>query len=511
MHQEDLKIKRALISVSDKTGIVAFAKKLVASGVEIISTGGTASLLRDNGVVVIDVSEVTQFSEMMGGRVKTLHPMIHGGILGLRDSHSAAATEHGIGWIDLVVCNLYPFEKTVTRGQVDFDSAVENIDIGGPSMVRAAAKNMGWVTVVVDVDDYGLVVDSLEVGVSFSVRKQLAIKAFRHTAYYDTLICQHFSDEAFPTELTIASKKVFELRYGENPHQAASIYIDPLCQSPGLLNAKQHQGKALSYNNIADGDGALRCVAEYTEPACVIVKHANPCGVAVAESVDLAFKAAFNADSQSAFGGIVAFNKPVTAILADELVKIFFEIIIAPGFDEVALQTLSQKQNLRVLELSDNIAPSSALQIRSVTGGLLVQDHGDDLISENELSCVTAKKVTEDELKNLMFAWKTVKHVKSNAILIAKDGVTLGVGPGQVSRVGAVEIAVKKTPQDQIAGAVLASDAFFPFRDSIDAIAEHGITAIIQPGGSRRDDEVIAACDEHGIAMVFTGKRCFYH
>ena len=541
MNKLKVKTKRALLSVSDKTGIVELAQKLVAQNVEIISTGGTCKLLRENNIEVIEASQVTQFPEMMDGRVKTLHPKIHGGILGLRDEHKDQAQEHGINWIDLVVCNLYPFAKTIAKENVEFDEAIENIDIGGPSMVRSAAKNMGWVTVVVDPADYELVVDEID----FTTRKTLATKAFQHTAHYDAMIsgylawipgqarddegCDHGeagnlshchpgenqdpekTKKSFPQEYTKGFDKMMDLRYGENPHQQAAVYIDHTIKTPNVLNAKQHQGKQLSYNNIADSDAALKCLSEFDGPACVVVKHANPCGVATASNINDAFDLAFNADSKSAFGGIFALNETVDEALALKMTEIFFEIVLAPSFTKEALAILSKKPNLRVLQLIAKPQIQTAEQFRSVQGGLLVQQTDSSIITENDIEIVTKRRPTNNEMQSMLFGWKVLKHVKSNGILIAKDQVTIGVGAGQVSRIDAVELAVKKSAQEQFSGAVLASDAFFPFRDSIDFIATTGIKAIIQPSGAKRQAEVIAACDELGIAMVLTDKRCFYH
>jgi phosphoribosylaminoimidazolecarboxamide formyltransferase / IMP cyclohydrolase len=506
MHQTDIKIKRALISVSNKAGVTDFARKLSQLGIEIFSTGGTSKLLRDANIPVRDVAEITQFPEMMDGRVKTLHPKIHGGILGLRDEHAAVAKEHGIDWIDLVIVNLYPFAETIKKPNTTFDEAIENIDIGGPTMIRSAAKNMGWVGVVVDPADYTEIAKEIEAtqSLTFATRKKLATKAFTHTAEYDTLISHYLlNTQALNLNLT----KVTDLRYGENPHQKASAYAFP--GATGILTAKQHQGKELSYNNIADADAAVSCAREFAEPACVIVKHANPCGVATSDTIEDAFQNAFQADSVSAFGGIVALNRTVTKQVAEQMAQIFFEVIIAPGYTADALTVLSGKPNLRVLALDFQQQPMSQ-EIKFIDGGLLIQDKDHSIVTLTDLKTVTKAQPTVQELESLLFAWRVVKHIKSNAILIAKNNVTLGVGAGQVSRIDAVELAIKKA-QSQLTGAVLASDAFFPFRDSVDRIASTGIKAIIQPGGSVRDEEVIAACDENGIAMVFTNKRCFKH
>lgn len=503
-------MKRALISVSDKTHLIEFARGLTELDIEIISTGGTSQLLRAASIPVRDVSEVTNFPEIMDGRLKTLHPKVHGGILGRRDEHAAVAKQHDINWIDLVVVNLYPFAETIKKPDVTFTDAIENIDIGGPTMIRSAAKNMEWAGVVVDPKDYDTVLSELRAdqGLSFATRRGLATKAFAHTAQYDALINRYLADSKFPEQLNLNLEKFADLRYGENPHQAACAYQFTGNHS-GILAAKQHQGKQLSYNNIADADAAVACVREMTQPACVIVKHANPCGVAVAENIYEAFQRAFNADSLSAFGGIVALNQTCTKQVAEALTKIFIEVLIAPAYEAEALTILSSKTNLRVLELSSSQS-NLKQEYKFVDGGLLVQDRDLSVISEQDLQLVTQRRPTADEMSTMLFAWRVIKHIKSNAILIAKQNVTMGVGAGQVSRVDAVELAIRKAGKD-LTGTVLASDAFFPFRDSIDHIGKTGIRAIIQPGGSVRDEEVIAACNEHDIAMVLTGQRCFKH
>lgn len=508
MNENIAPIKRALISVSDKAGIVEFASALSQLNIEILSTGGTSKLLREANIPVRDVSDVTGFPEIMDGRVKTLHPKVHGGILGLRAEHSMIAKQHDIEWIDLVVVNLYPFKATIENPNASFDDAVENIDIGGPTMIRSAAKNMGWVGVVVDPNDYVTIIQELQQqqGLQFVTRKNLATKAFAHTAEYDALIHQYLSEKPQPA-LHLQLEKVADLRYGENPQQTASAYRFP--NTHGILSAHQYQGKELSYNNIADADAAVACVREFSNPACVIVKHANPCGVAIAETIEIAFEKAFQADPVSAFGGIVALNRHCTKELAEKIVSSFFEVIVAPSFSIDALETLAKKANLRLLALEMKQAIPKH-EFKYVNGGLLVQDRDDHQLLENDLTLVTENKPSQEDLKTLLFAWHVVKHIKSNAILIAKDNVTLGVGAGQVSRIDAVELAIKKAG-GHLKQAVLASDAFFPFRDSIDFLAKTGIKAIIQPGGSVRDEEVIQACNEHHIAMVFTGKRCFKH
>jgi len=521
--KEFYNVRRALISVSDKKGIVEFSRALAELKVEIVSTGGTSQLLREANIPVREVSEVTNFPEIMDGRVKTLHPKIHGGILGKRDTHSSIAEQHGIHWFDLVVVNLYPFAKTIANPAATFDDAIENIDIGGPTMIRSAAKNMDWVGVVVDPNDYGMILDEIHLikGLSFETRKKLATKAFEHTAQYDAIICQYLQkmhleqlqkaelSKLFPENIKLELQKSLDLRYGENPHQKAAAY-QFTNEKSGILSAKQHQGKQLSYNNIADADAALTCVQEFSEPACVIVKHANPCGAATGKTIDEAFERAYNADAQSAFGGIIALNQPCTKKIADFLSTIFVEVLIAPAFENGALEIFSKKENLRILESNQLLnAESKDTEFKFINGGLLVQTHDNKNLTANDLKVVTQLKPTPKELESLLFAWRVLKHIKSNAILIAKDNATVGIGAGQVSRIDAVDIALKKSAN--LENTVLASDAFFPFRDSIDRLANTGIKAIIQPGGSVRDEEVIKACNEQGIAMVFTGIRCFKH
>lgn len=510
MNQEKTNIKRALISVSDKQGIIEFAKGLHEHGVEIISTGGTSTLLRAAGIPVIDVAEITGFPEIMDGRVKTLHPKVQGGILGLRDKHAEIAAAHAIPWIDLVVVNLYPFAETLKKSQVTLDDALENIDVGGPTMLRAAAKNMGWVGVIVDPVDYTLLLDELHrtQQLSFATRRHLAAKAFAHTAHYDALISAYLAPHPFPEILNISLTKQAVLRYGENPHQAACAYQGSA--GSGILSAQQYQGKEMSYNNIADTDAAWQCVREFARPACVVVKHATPCGVAEGNDIAEVLHRALQADAQSAFGGIVALNRLCTVEIAQALAKIFIEVLIAPAYDPEALAVLAQKPNLRVLCLPLGLEQKLRHEIKFIQDGLLMQDQDRGELNAKDLQVVTALKPSEHLLQDLLFAWHVVKHVKSNAILIAKNQTTLGVGAGQVSRIDAVDIAVRKAGEG-LSGAVLASDAFFPFRDSIERIAQTGIVAIIQPGGSLRDEEVIAACNKYKIAMVFTGKRCFKH
>ncbi|MBI4250053.1 bifunctional phosphoribosylaminoimidazolecarboxamide formyltransferase/IMP cyclohydrolase [Candidatus Uhrbacteria bacterium] len=507
MNTAPLTVKRALISVSDKRGIVQLANILHQNGAEILSTGGTAKTLREASIPIRDVAEYTEFPEMMDGRVKTLHPRVHGGILGRRDIDAEIAAKRGIQWIDLVICNLYPFAKTVSDPQCTEKQAWEQIDIGGPSMIRSAAKNYEWVCVAVDTTDYESLADMItKGGISFDERKRLAAKAFSHTASYDTVISQYFSQTALDETLNLSYTKLVSLRYGENPHQSAAYYGP----AGKMLNdtIKQHQGKELSYNNILDTDAALRLCQEFSEPACVIVKHTNPCGVAVASTHIAAFRAAHAADPLSAFGGIIAMNGTCTKEIADEIAKTFFEVIVAPAYDDAAHETFLQKKNLRVLTLIGNIR--QAYEYRSCLGGLLAQQTDHSKIQKEDLRFVTEKVPTDHEIADLLNAWKVVKHAKSNAIILYKNGVTIGIGCGLVSRIDSVRHAIQKSTSS-LHGAVLASDAFFPFRDSIDEIAATGIKAVIQPGGSLKDQDVIAACNEHGIAMVFTGIRCFRH
>ncbi len=519
MSQQRIMPKRALISVSDKSGITEFAKALNTLGVEIISTGGTANHLKTQGVHVTEVASVTQFPEIMGGRVKTLHPNIFAAILGRRDLDSEVAREHDIDWIDMVICNLYPFAETIQKPNATLEQAIENIDIGGPSMLRAAAKNMAWTTVVIDPNDYPELLKMLATqgGIDRNERQRLATKAFAHTAAYDSLITryleQHIDQEepAFSDSLSLSGNRTATLRYGENPSQQAAAYADPLNHNGGILQAKQLQGKALSYNNILDGDGALNCLLEFDAPACVVVKHNNPCGAATAETIEAAFQSAWEADSLSAFGGIVALNRRCNVEIAEFLSGVFFELLIAPDYEPEALKLLAKKSNLRLLQLDTSRLTKQPTRplIRSIRGGWLLQSESFHAIASEQLTNVTQQQANDEQIAELLFAWQVVKHVKSNAIVITQNRTTLGIGCGQVSRVDAVDLAIHKAKQTQ--GAVLASDAFFPFRDSIDRLAEAGIKAIIQPGGSVRDDEVIAACNEHNIAMLFTGERCFRH
>jgi phosphoribosylaminoimidazolecarboxamide formyltransferase/IMP cyclohydrolase len=511
LNQSPIQVRRALISVFDKTKVVELAQALHNLGIEILSTGGTAKALRTANVAVIDVSDYTQFPEIMNGRVKTINPLIEGGILGLRDQHSEDAEANQIQWIDLVVCNLYPFSETISREDCDLAMALENVDIGGPTMVRSAAKNVGWVCAVVDPFDYSTITDELQSGeVLFETRKKLSAKAFGHTAQYDTIIHNYLKDEKLSDNLSITFEKHSEMRYGENPHQLASSYKIPGNTEPNILNATIHQGKQLSYNNIMDADGALACVREFDEPACVVVKHANPCGVAVGNDLLDVYTRAFNADSLSAFGGIIAFNRTCTRDIAEAISKVFVEIVLAPNFEPEALDIFKKKKNLRVLGIGEFKKRAAKLEVRNVDGGLLVQNTDTKTLSKNDLTVVTKKQPSEQEIETTLFTWKVLRHAKSNGILISKDNTTVGLGAGQVSRVDAVHMALRKGGKS-VKGGVLASDAFFPFRDSIDAIKDSGVKVVVQPGGSIRDREVIEACDEYGIAMIFTGTRCFKH
>ena len=514
----------ALISVSDKTGVAELARCLTAQGIHILSTGGTAQLLSREGVPVIEVSRHTGFPEIMDGRVKTLHPRIHGGLLGRLDRDADLMALHGIAAIDFLVVNLYPFERTIAQPGCSLHDAIENIDIGGPAMIRAGAKNHDRVTVLVDPSDYTGFAQELEQGGAITAQRrfQLAAKAFAHTARYDSAIAGYLSaiDDsgqraAFPVTLGGQWHKIQDLRYGENPHQRAAFYRAAHPGQAEIAGAAQAQGKALSYNNIADTDTALECVKTFDEPACVIVKHANPCGVAVAESALVAYERAYATDPTSAFGGIIAFNRPLDEATAQAIIaRQFVEVIVAPEISAGALQVLSTKPNVRLLNCGPlPPVPVPALEWRSVAGGMLVQDRDLATLSAEQLKCVTRRAPTSTEIADLLFAWRVAKFVKSNAIIYAREGRTIGVGAGQMSRVYSARIAAIKAADEglAVAGSVLASDAFFPFRDGIDAAADVGITAVIQPGGSMRDAEVIAAADEHGMAMVFTSVRHFRH
>ncbi|SNZ09914.1 IMP cyclohydrolase /phosphoribosylaminoimidazolecarboxamide formyltransferase [Persephonella hydrogeniphila] len=513
--------KRALLSVSDKRGIVDFGKALVELGFEIISSSGTAKVLKENGVPVVEVSQITGFPEIMGGRVKTLHPKIHGALLAVRDNpdYMKQIQELGIQPIDIVAINLYPFEETVKKG-AGLDEIIENIDIGGPAMVRASAKNHKFVTIIVDPDDYDFVLSELRENgeTTLETRRKLALKAFRHTAFYDSVISAVLNEkfginEKFPDELSIPVRKRSTLRYGENPHQEGAVYTSPV-EYRGLSVAQSDvlHGKEMSYNNFLDVEAAVNLIKEFDETACVIVKHNNPCGVAVREKQVDAYREALSRDPKSAFGGIVAFNRSVDMETAQALTEIFLEVVIAPDFDEEAFKFLTEKKkNLRLVKIKNFSKEPAGLDYRRISGGLLIQDR--DLRLYKEWKVVTDREPSPEEVKDLLFAWKVVKHVKSNSVVIAKNNATVGIGPGQTSRVDSLETAVKKAKEFGLSteGAVLASEAFFPFRDSVDEAAKHGITAIIQPGGSIRDPEVIEAANEHKIAMVFTGMRHFKH
>ena len=522
-------VRRALLSVSDKTGLVAFGTALATRGVELLSTGGTAKTLRDAGLTVKDVSEVTGFPEMMDGRVKTLHPVVHGGLLALRDNdeHVAAMDTHGIGAIDLVVVNLYPFEETLKRG-AEYAEMIENIDIGGPAMIRSGAKNHGFVNVIVDVEDYDVVLAELAANdgqTSYELRQRLAQTAYARTAAYDTVVSTWMASQIgeTPRRRTVGGTLAQTLRYGENPHQAAAFYTDGSSR-PGVATAQQHQGKELSYNNINDTDAAFELVSEFDPsegPAVAIIKHANPCGVARGDTLAQAYSREFDCDRTSAFGGIIAVNQPLDGPTAEEISAIFTEVVIAPGADDAARAVFAKKKNLRLLT-TDGLADAKAAgqTIRQVAGGYLFQDKDNGFITLGDLKVVTKRAPTEQELSDLMFAWTVAKHVKSNAIIYVKDGATVGVGAGQMSRVDSTRIAARKAidmaeamglPAPLTKGSVVASDAFFPFADGLITAAEAGATALIQPGGSMRDDEVIAAADEAGLAMVFTGMRHFRH
>jgi phosphoribosylaminoimidazolecarboxamide formyltransferase/IMP cyclohydrolase len=518
------RIQRVLISVTDKKGIIDFAKKLETFGVEILSTGGTAAQLKDQGITVTDVSDYTGFPEMMDGRLKTLHPKVHGGILALRDKdeHMKALDAHGIGLIDMVVINLYPFEDTVAREGCTLEEAVENIDIGGPTMLRAAAKNHRFVTVVTDPGDYEAVIDEMKRtggAISEETNFALAVKTFQLTARYDGAISNYLGTllpggtKNFPATFTMQFVKAQELRYGENPHQKAAFYRERGVSIPSISTARQIQGKELSYNNIMDSDAAWLMASDFNLPVAVIMKHANPCGSATSDSSLVnAYLKALETDPVSAFGGIVAFNRPVDKRTAEELANIFLEVVIAPGFDDDALQILETKKNLRLLEIPIPLRQGAPIDYdyRRVAGGLLIQerDRTDEDIRKADV--VTTRAPSDNEYQALAFAWHVVKHVKSNAIVLATKDQLVGVGAGQMSRVDSVSIATMKANLPTH-GTVLASDAFFPFRDGVDMAAEAGVTAIIQPGGSIRDDEAIKAANEHGIAMIFTGKRHFRH
>ncbi|WP_100330185.1 bifunctional phosphoribosylaminoimidazolecarboxamide formyltransferase/IMP cyclohydrolase [Bacillus xiapuensis] len=509
--------KRALISVSDKSGVVEFAKELAGLDFEIISTGGTKKMLEEANVPVMSVSEVTGFPEILEGRVKTLHPFIHGGLLAKRDqaNHLKQMEEQGIAPIDLICVNLYPFQQTIAKPDVTVEEAIENIDIGGPTMLRAAAKNHAYVTVIVDAADYGTVVEELKTDgqTTNETRRKLAAKVFRHTASYDAMIAKYMTEltgEEQPETATFTYELKQRLRYGENPHQQAAFYQEPLGSAFSVARAKQLHGKELSYNNIRDTDAALQIVREFTEPAAVAVKHMNPCGVGIGETIQEAYARAYEADPTSIFGGIIALNRPVDQTLAEKLHEIFLEIIIAPEFTEEALEILTAKKNIRLLTLPFDGEKSKEKVLTSVEGGLLVQELDRHSLEDADIRIVTKREPTEEEWAALKLGWKVVKHVKSNAIAVTNDEMTLGIGAGQMNRVGAAKIALEQAGE-KAQGAALASDAFFPMNDTVEAAAKAGITAIIQPGGSIRDEESIKKADEHGIAMVLTGVRHFKH
>ncbi|WP_166263340.1 bifunctional phosphoribosylaminoimidazolecarboxamide formyltransferase/IMP cyclohydrolase [Marinobacter caseinilyticus] len=524
-NQANTSVHRALISVSDKTGIVDFARQLTGRGIELLSTGGTFRLLKDNQIPVTEVSDHTGFPEMMDGRVKTLHPKIHGGILGRRGTDDDVMAQHDIAPIDMVIVNLYPFEAAVAKPGCDLDTAIENIDIGGPTMVRAAAKNHNDVAIVVNASDYGRVLDELADNkgqLTYQTRFDLAVKAFEHTAGYDGAIANYLGGRTadndnpeFPRTFNTQFIKVQDMRYGENPHQSAAFYVERDQKEACVATARQIQGKALSFNNVADTDAALECVKPFADPACVIVKHANPCGVAIGTDILQAYELAFATDPTSAFGGIIAFNRDLDADTAQAIIeRQFVEVIIAPSVTPQAAELVASKKNVRLLacgDLSDERA--KAKDFKRVTGGLLVQDRDLGMVAMEDVKVVTERQPSEAELNDLLFAWEVAKYVKSNAIVYARAGRTIGIGAGQMSRVYSARIAGIKAADEglEVKGSVMSSDAFFPFRDGIDAAAAAGITAVIQPGGSMRDQEVIDAANEHGIAMVFTGMRHFRH
>ncbi|MEW8997067.1 MAG: bifunctional phosphoribosylaminoimidazolecarboxamide formyltransferase/IMP cyclohydrolase [Thermoanaerobacter sp.] len=506
--------KKALISVSKKEGIVEFAKKLNELGYEIISTGGTYNLLKENRVNVVKVSDITGFPEIMDGRVKTLHPKIHGGLLAIRDNeeHIKALKEHGIEPIDIVVINLYPFKETILKENVTLEEAIENIDIGGPSMIRAAAKNYKYVTILVDPKDYDTVIEEIKQygNTKEETRFYLAAKAFGHTALYDSLIYNYLIQKnniEFPEVMAFAYEKAQDMRYGENPNQKAAFYKNPI-KAYGIAECEQLHGKELSFNNINDANAAIELLREFKEPAAVAVKHTNPCGVAIADNIYNAYLKAYESDPVSIFGGIVALNRTVDVKTAEELIKIFLEIVIAPDFEEEAFEILKKKKNLRILRLKEGY--EKEYDLKKVEGGLLVQEKDEIDLDENNLKVVTKKAPTQKEMEDLRFAWKVVKHVKSNAIVLAKDGATVGIGVGQVNRIWPTEQAIKQAGS-KAKGSVLASDAFFPFPDVVEVASKAGITAIIQPGGSQNDALSIEAADKGGVSMIFTGIRHFKH
>lgn len=513
-------IKRVLISVSDKTGIVELAKELSGLGIDIISTGGTAKALNDTGINVINVSDITGFPECLDGRVKTLHPMVHGGLLAIRDNplHMKQLKELNIEPIDMVIINLYPFKQTITKENVELKEAIENIDIGGPTMLRAAAKNYQDVAVIVDPKDYSKVLEELKASgdISLKTKFNLAYKVFEHTSHYDTLITKYLKEQLeedfFPETLTLTYEKAQEMRYGENPHQNAVFYREIGANKGNITSAKQLHGKELSYNNINDANGALDLIKEFDEPSVVAVKHANPCGVASGDNIYDAYIKAYEADPVSIFGGIIAANREIDERTAEEINKIFVEIVIAPSYSDKALEILSQKKNIRIMELAaiSNKVPAGTYDMKKVAGGLLVQNYNNELFDVGNVKYVTELKPSDEQMEDLIFAMKVVKHTKSNGIVLAKNKQTIGVGPGQTNRIMAAKIAIEYGGQ-RTKGAVLASDAFFPFPDCVEAAVAAGITAIIQPGGSLKDQDSIDACNKHGIAMIFTGMRHFKH
>lgn len=510
-------IRRALISVSDKTGIVELGQALAKQNIEIISTGGTFQVLEQAGVAVTGISDVTDFPEILDGRVKTLHPKVHGGLLAVRDSqkHQQQMKENEIEAIDLVVVNLYPFQQTIAKRDVSVADAIENIDIGGPSMVRSAAKNHRYVTVVVDPSDYGRLIEQIENngGTDEALRRELATKAFGHTAAYDALIAEYLNgliDQPFPEQLTLTFNKQQSLRYGENPHQQAAFYRQPLATQGVIATCEQLQGKELSYNNISDANAALELVGEFINPTVVAVKHMNPCGVGTGATITEAYQKAYEADPISIFGGIIATNVPVDGATAEQMKQIFLEIVIAPDFTAEALAVFAQKPNLRLLKLGEQSHEGISNKVVSVGGGLLIQETDQHAITSSDCQVATDRKPTTDEWNELLFAWKVVKHVKSNAIVLSKNARTIGIGAGQMNRVGAAKIAIEQAGE-QGRGSVLASDAFFPMKDTLELAANAGIKAIIQPGGSVRDQESIDEANRYGIAMVFTGMRHFKH
>jgi len=519
----DLPIRRALLSVSDKTGLIELARALTARDVELISTGGTAKALAEAGIAVREVAEVTGFPEIMAGRVKTLHPKIHGGLLGRRGTDEAVMSREGIAPIDLLVVNLYPFAATVAKPDVSYDEAIENIDIGGPAMLRGAAKNHADVTVVVDPADYATLLEELAAAggaTRFAFRARLAAKVFAHTASYDALVADYLArqhavaDDAFPAQMGIGLTRIATLRYGENPHQRAAFYRNPGAASDNIAAARFAQGKELSFNNIADADAALECVRGFARDACVIVKHANPCGVAMAQDIGAAYELAYRTDPTSAYGGIIAFNRPLDAATTRRiLAQQFVEVLVVPALLPGAAEALAERPAVRVLITGRLQPPSPERELRSVGGGVLVQDRDIGQVDVAALSCVTQRAPTAQERRDLAFAWTVCQYVKSNAIVFARDEATVGIGAGQMSRVYSSRIGAIKAEDAglSVQGAVMASDAFFPFRDGVDVAASQGVRAVIQPGGSKRDEEVIAAANEHGLAMLFTGMRHFRH